>query len=92
MESQKLTKHKIVYFISFIEHFLINICNKFEETYIFFIVKKAYYVKRQFLSKNFKQGFLWSWYGTGALTGTVTCQKSEPQPYKIVTVPQHWSC
>ncbi len=26
----------------------------------------------------------------GAETGTVTCQKSEPEPKKIVTVPQHW--
>jgi hypothetical protein len=37
----------------------------------------------------FENCFLWSGYGAGTSTGTVTCQKSEPELEKIGTVPQY---
>jgi hypothetical protein len=59
-----------------------------------FLVKKAYHVNRQdFFQKIFGLD--------EAGTGTVTFQKSDrnhnsskvgTEPYKIVTVPQHWIC
>jgi hypothetical protein len=39
-----------------------------------FLVKKAYNVKRQDFSNFFFTAFYWSG------TGTITCQKSEPEP------------
>ncbi len=59
----------------FHSHFQINLMK-----HKFFPCKKAYYVKRQDSFKKFilKLRFLWSRYGAG--TGTITCQKSVPEP------------
>ncbi len=57
----------------------------------FFPCKKAYYVKKLDFFPNFcwKTVLLWSSYGTATVpklsivgTGTVTCQRSEPEPKK----------
>ncbi len=59
---------------------LFTFYKKFDENHQFFPRKKAYYVKRQYFFQICfsKLCFLWSSYG--ARTGTVTCQKSEPEP------------
>ncbi len=64
----------------------------------FFLVKKAYYVWRQdffeifFGTLLFMVRYLRSRNrncNLSKVNGTVTCQKSEPEPQKVVTVPQH---
>ena len=41
------------------------------------------------LSNNQFQKYSLNTYGAGTRTGTITFQKSEPEPEKIVTLPQH---
>jgi hypothetical protein len=59
----------------------------------FFPCKKAYYVKRQDFSKTIFEKFAFSWsrYGAGSGTGTVTCQKSEPELLKSRNRTQNWN-
>jgi hypothetical protein len=79
--SQKLTQYTVKLCIGFslFNIFSFTFYNKFDITFL--PCKKAYCVKRQDFSTNFFVNcFLWSRYGAGAGTGTVTCQKSEPKP------------
>jgi hypothetical protein len=71
------TRYKIKYLISFIKnffhsHFTINLMK----------LKNIFLVKRQDFFRKFFLNicFLWSRFGAGNGTVTVTCQKSEPEP------------